>query len=152
MGKVLFMNTQLKQRYVYTYDFTSSSLSFSNETPTSSSDTDWPKVTNVFIKTLIGYLDTMTIPDRDIQLEVLRFISLLCDSDREMQNRFVTPQNVYTSTLINNFRNLLRKSSPLNIRTSAMFSLWTLSGDKDFREAHDRKTIIYRAIGAQKVI
>ena len=150
MGKVLSMNTPLKEKYVYTYDFTSSTMSFTNDNP--QTDMDWPKVTNVFIKTLIGYLDTMTIPDRDIQLEVLRFIALLCDSDPEMQNRFVTPQNVYTSTLINNFRNLLRKSSPLNIRTSAMFSLWTLSGDKDFRGSHDRKTVIYRAIGAQKVV
>ena len=147
LGKVLYENAQLKAKYVYPYDLASSNMSFSNE----SADMDWPKITNIFIKTLINYLDTMIVPDRDIQLEVLRFISYLCDADREMQIRFVNTQNANSSSLINNFRNLLRKSSPLNIRKSTMFSLWTLAGDKDYREAHDRKMILYRAVGAQKV-
>lgn len=146
-GKILYNNMDLKNKYIYASTYPSPSLNTHDF-----EELNWPRRTNLFIKTLISYLDTGSVNERDLQLEVLRFIRYITDGDSLMQNRLVSTKNAINSTLINNFRNLLRKSSPLIVRSSAMFSLWALSGDKNYQETHDRKCILYRAVGAQKFV
>ena len=148
VGKVLCNNFELKTKYVYPCDYSSVLSTHEKDVD----ESDWPRATNRFIKMLITYLDSSTLVDREIQMEVLKFIRYISENDPVVQNRLVNTKNANKSSLINNFRNLLRKSSPLNIRTSAMYSLWSLSGDKNYQEAHDRKCILYRAVGAQKFV
>jgi hypothetical protein len=148
IGKVLCNNFELKTKYVYPCEYSSVLSTYDKDLD----ETDWPRATNRFIKILTAYLDSSTLVDREIQMEVLKFIRYITENDPVIQNRLVSAKNANSSSLINNFRNLLRKSSPLNVRTSAMYSLWSLSGDKNYQESHDRKCLLYRAVGAQKFV
>jgi hypothetical protein len=112
----------------------------------------WSGLTNLFVNTLISYLDTSQVVDKEIQLEVLRFVRLICENDKSMQNRLINVNNPSSSILINNFRNLLRKSSALSIKTAAMLTIWTISGDRNIQDSIDRKFSLYKAIGAQKFV
>lgn len=90
--------------------------------------------------------------DRELQIEILKFIRLVCDNDFELQQRLIPTCNIENSTLVASLRQLLRKNCPLNVRILSLFSLWTLSGASNFHSNYDRKCRIYRSIGAQKYI
>lgn len=150
LGKVLYQNNELKQKYIYSLDIQSyDQLNTINSNP---NESDWILVANRFLKTLLSFLDGISVSDRDNQLEVLRFIRFIADDDPRIQNRLVSTKNAFSSSLINSFRNLLRKSSPALIRTSAMYSLWSLTGDRNYQVTFDRKCLLYRAVGVQKFV
>ena len=112
----------------------------------------WSILTNIFINIQINSLDSSQVVDKDIQFEALKFVRIISEHDRLMQNRLINVNNPSSSMLINNFRNLLRKSSSIRIKTAAMLTVWTLSGDKNIQESIDRKFALYKAIGAQKFV
>ncbi len=130
IGKVFYNNIDLKMKYAYTYDDFNMSIMGDLKLV----DTfDWQIITNIFIKTLIGYLDLNITNDKELQYQVLIFIKLFAIDDLEMQNRIINIKNAFNSGLVNCFRTLLRKSSPYYIRKQTLIAIWTLSGDKNYQ-------------------
>lgn len=152
LGKVLYGFDQLKEKYIFSiqsYQIIQQIAKFNDKIK------DWPKITNEFIKQLITYLDSSTCLDRDLQLEVLKFLRLICYDDTlnyKMQLKLIDQRDVYSSSLINSIRNLLRKSTLESLRINTMHLLWSLTGSEHYHEFHDRKSSIYRAIGASRFI
>ncbi|RMZ94214.1 ankyrin and armadillo repeat-containing -like [Brachionus plicatilis] len=149
IGKVFYHNDDLKKKYIFpsdVYYFTKANYTQKEEINI------WVLSTVRFIKFLISYLDAITFIDREYQLQVLGFIRYLTDDDQVMQNRLIHIDSAFSSALVNNFRNFLRKSSHISIRTSALLCLWSLTGEKNYQDCFDRKSTIYRAVGAQKFV
>ncbi|CAF0987390.1 unnamed protein product [Brachionus calyciflorus] len=148
IGKIIRHNKDLKEKYIFPSDL----FYFTRPSDNDKASDDWVLNTVRFIRSLISLLEAITFIDKEYQMEVLRFLRNITDDDPEMQNRLVNLRIAFNSSLVNNFRNFLRKSSPFSIRSSALYCVWSLSGDKNYQECFDRKSIIYRAVGAQKFV
>jgi hypothetical protein len=130
MGKVFYNNIELKKKYAYSYDDFNMSLMGDLKLD---DIIEWPIITNIFIKTLISYLDINISNDKELQFQVLIFLKLFTIGDLEMQNRIIHIKNAFNSGLVSSFRNLLRKSSPFYIRKQTLIAVWTLSGDNNYQ-------------------
>ena len=148
MGKLFCDNLELKRQYIYSYESrASSSLDDGDDL-----EKDWAKSTHRFIITLLSYLDAIHVWDHSLQLMVLDFLKKLIRNDVIIQKMLTSPKSLFHSVLISKFKSILRKSSPLNVRCSAMITLWLISGDHNYEESHDRKCILYKDIGAQEFV
>jgi hypothetical protein len=107
-------------------------------------------------KYLLCYIRTLTWrlcdQDRDLQLQILKFLRLIAENDQEIQKRLVPTSKIESSLLIANLRNLLRQNLPLNLRVLSLYVLWTLSGGSKLSLNFDRKCIMFRSIEAEKYI
>ena len=130
IGKIFYNNFDLKKKYAYSYD--DFNMSIMGELKLDDIF-DWSIITNIFIKTLISYLDINISNDKELQYQVLLFLNMLTIGDLEMQNRVIHIRNAFNSGLVSSFRNLLRKSSPFYIRKQTLIAVWTLSGDKNYQ-------------------
>lgn len=91
--------------------------------------------------------------DREVQYEILKFIRLVCEDDAEIQRRLVPTSKIENSSpLVANLRMLMRRNSPLNIRTLSLLVLWTISGGTMFDDNFDRKCIMFRSVEVEKYI
>lgn len=99
-------------------------------------------------------IDASVLSGREYQFESLKFIKLITEQDPTMQNILVRYNgNIVDSSLINSLKNLIKKNSPRNLRFTALFIIWTLSGEDDeAQEFHDRKCAIYRLINPEELI
>lgn len=100
-----------------------------------------------FYRTVIWHLCDI---DREVQLEILKFIRIVSTDDAEIQQRLVPTSKIENSPLVANLRILMRRNSPLNIRVLSLLVLWTLSGGSKFDANFDRKCIMFRCVEIEK--
>lgn len=151
----MYNNDELKAKYIYSYDVTkiTSTVELTHDPAT----TDvFPATTESIQQSLNQFIKLLTTlvndNDRDFQIQVLKFIQIICVDDLKMQERIVSSKGISTSSLINNFRVLFRKQCPINILTLALNCIWTLTGNENYYENYDRKYLVYRAVGSQKYV
>lgn len=166
IGKTLNKNDSLKQLYMYSYN---EGYTVDEKQKNELKKADW------FIKELIKWyvsktlffwiyrsgeslvflrIDASVLSGREYQFESLKFLKLITEQDPTMQNILVRYNgNLVDSSLINSLKNLIKKNSPRNLRFTALFIIWTLSGENnETQEFHDRKCAIYRLINPEELI
>ncbi len=149
LGKTLNRNDKLKRVYLYSYNKSGNDSSIGDMSVTSKfTSADW------FIQECISWLQTSSVPCREYQSKVLKFIQLITENDPNMQS-IIVPHSAdrIESSLINSLKNLMKKNAPESMRHTALKTLWTLSGEKnECQEYHDRKCAIYKLINPEELI
>ncbi len=98
-------------------------------------------------------IDASVLSGREFQFESLKFLKLITEQDPIMQNILVRYNGeLVDSDLVSSLKNLIKKNSPRNLRFTALFIIWTLSGENESQEFHDRKCAIYRLINPEELI
>ena len=151
-GKLIHENVALKEKYFYKYNF-SSQISIKHNSYKFEQEFDWIKRVRIYLQTLLNLLDSSQAHDRELQIEVLKFLRLIVKNDLIIQNCLINTNDVANSHLTQSLRNLfLRKALPKKFTKAVLLCLWSLTNEDKYYNSYDRKCLLYRELGLVKLM
>jgi hypothetical protein len=151
-SKLLHENVELKDKYFYQCNFSSSHAARQNSYKNENQRFDWILRCRIYLQNLLNLLDSTQMYDREHQLEVLKFLRLVVWRDLRMQECLINTSDVTRSHLMHSLLNLfMRKALPKKFTKAVLLCLWSMTNEARFFESMDRKCLIYRELGVAKI-